>query len=110
MDSSLVKLILMRDCTKKQIDFLEILKIDFYNINKIFFSLNAEKQNIINMFNKENNTDLIICKINSLNDLLININTEINKNCEHYYCEDYIDINENISKPIKYCDRCWTTF
>lgn len=110
MDSYLVKLILMRDCIKKQLDFFEILKDDFYNINKNIFSFNSEQQYIINSFNKENNTESIICKINSLDQLLININKEINKNCLHYYCEDYIDINENTSKPIKYCNKCWTTF
>uniref|UniRef100_A0A6C0KTL1 Uncharacterized protein n=1 Tax=viral metagenome TaxID=1070528 RepID=A0A6C0KTL1_9ZZZZ len=110
MDSSLVKLILMRDCIKKQIDFFEILKGDFYNINKNFFLFNSEQQHIVNTFNKENNTELIICKIDSLNQLLIKINKEINNNCVHCYCEDYIDVNENTSKPIKYCEKCWTTF
>ena len=39
--------------------------------------------------------------------ILSQVNTYLEKNCNHIYYEDIYDINENDFKKIKYCKKCY---
>lgn len=42
-------------------------------------------------------------------DVLTQINSFIEKNCDHHYIYDLIDINPDYSRTIQYCEKCYKT-
>jgi Zn-dependent M32 family carboxypeptidase len=95
---------------EKQISFYEEILETSQKIINNFSLIDEDYSNIFFEFEKTNEKKKFINKIGSLKDFLTKIINKLNEICKHNYITDFIDIDENESKIIKYCDKCWNTF
>ena len=48
--------------------------------------------------------------IDSFKIILFNLKQNVQQSCKHIICKDYIDINPDVSREVKYCSICELTF
>lgn len=58
------------------------------------------------LFNVDKNKNFFIGRKNEIIEYISKCNYNIKKLCNHIFVEDYIDISEEKSKKIKYCQIC----
>ena len=77
-------------------------------MNNIILLLEDEAESLSPEFTKEfffmNKT------IDSFKIILINLRQIVQRSCNHIICKDYIDINPDVSREVKYCSICELTF
>lgn len=88
------------------IDSYKIMILDI--VNK--FGDYLQKERIDQMNEPENTKKILKSKLNIINNEINNIDKIKNLICNHNWYDDEIEINENIIKKIKYCDKCYLNY
>ena len=91
------------------INYLLILKKKYENIIFFLYEIISEYNEINNLSEKCEQNEKItkyMYEINVNKCILLDINTEIQKMCNHDFVDDYIDISPDETKQIRYCKKC----